>query len=513
MKLIDKTYKIYIISFIIGLFAKFCFSNNPVCYIYAILIFSMFLSLFYNAIQYINNKQSFYTGYSFGMGYFLSSLYWVFYSFECVGLEIPGYFAVILLCMYLSIYTGLSCYITSKFHKNSGKISFVILFATSWVFFEYLRGMIFTGFPWNLVGYTTYDIPYFPQIASILGIYGVSFIFLLIIGFIWTRSIKSIIYSISLFCLCYTFGYLHINNILGNHHEIDLKNDYEIIMIQPSIPQEQKMNRNYLFQNTNKCIELSQISNFNIKTKYIIVWPEDSINCFIEEAHEFRQYIAKNVCQNNDNIFIISGADRREKNNIYNSLFIFDKNGNILDFYDKKHLLPFGEFIPDFLSKTPLKKLTEGSINFSKGTKNRRININDIKDIKIDVIICFESVFPEEIVENPKDKPDCIINITNDAWFKKSDEPIQHLKTVCFRAIEYGLPIFRCTNNGISSYINHFGQIIKKLDTNVVDSITINTKQFITVDTIFSQYKNIPIVCILISILLIFITLSKHQCK
>lgn len=469
--------------FLSGALAKFCFCKGMT---FPFLFFPMIYVLLLN-IQRLRNqnykKGSFCLGYCFGVGYFGSTLYWVAESFKCVGLGNYGYIAVIFLVAYLSVYTGLVTMLTKIFAKT--KVDFLWIFSILWFFMEYLRGIMFTGFPWNLAGYTTYNIPYFSQIADIFGIYGVSFLFILIISlFTYKKTIKS---GVSILAVTLLYGYYKVEIYDGY---INPSNRNLVTIIQPSIPQEEKMNMHFLKDNINKYIDISNAEDI-YKGKKLIVWPEAAINIPINNHRKIVEYIGAGI--NHSDTFIVTGADRRgEEREIYNSLCVIDKHSEIIQFYDKRHLLPFGEFIPEFLLDIGLRKVTPGILNFSIGQKKRTIKIDGFE--QFDAVICYEIAFPGEIVDDKESK--WILNITNDSWFKDSDGPTQHLITACFRAIEEGKTIARCANNGISCIINCNGQITKQLKTDEVGKINSIMPQKYC-DTFFSKYHNKTILILL----------------
>ncbi len=141
-------------------------------------------------------------------------------------------------------------------------------------------------------------------------------------------------------------------------------------------------------------------------------------------------------------------------------------------------------------------------INFSPGDNDRLLKVDGIPPFG--VIICYEAAFPLEIVKTQRQRPKWIINITNDAWFATSDEIYQHLITTAFRAIEEGVPIFRCANTGVSCVINRFGKIMKKLPENTYGVIKTNTS-FSEKETIFSKFGNVPILICLFVIMFVCI--------
>ena len=193
----------------------------------------------------------------------------------------------------------------------------------------------------------------------------------------------------------------------------------------------------------------------------IVVWPEVAIPFYLNEEDELLSYIKSELPQNT---ILITGALRRNLDNenlkIYNSFYIIDKDN--IKFYDKKKLVPFGEFIP--LKKIfGFSKITDGSIDFSVGFKEQNLSI-DTKDKKLQVepSICFESIFQSF----PLISPDILINVTNDAWFGNTIGPRQHLAASIFRAVEKGIPLVRSANSGISAYINAEGEVVERIELN-----------------------------------------------
>lgn len=468
-------------TLLLGGCLKFCFCKGLAFPILLIPIFISLLIILANCSQ----KEAFKIGFLFGFGYFLGTLYWIAESFKCVGFGNYGYLAVLCLVLYLSIYTGTACYLTKRL--STTRINFILFFAIFWTICEYLRGIIFTGFPWNLIGYTSYDIPYFAQIADIFGIYGVSFILILIIGLLSYR--KTLLPACGILITLLSYGYYKTNLYDGY---VTPDSESEVIIIQPSIPQEDKLVPSKFKKNIDTHLRLSNLNNRLYLGSRLVIWPEAAINTPIESGSDLLKYIASSI--KNNNTYIVSGCDRfDEEKKLYNSLAIIDKNGEIQQFYDKRHLLPFGEFIPEFLLKLGLKKMTGGVINFSSGNLKRTIELPGVEPF--DCVICYEIVFPGEILDNPNSK--WILNITNDSWFKNSDGPTQHLKIACFRAIEEGRMIVRSANNGISAVIDCNGRLLQTLKTDVQGRIICKVPgKYHT--TLFSKYKNLPIAIILI---------------
>ncbi|MDR0942491.1 MAG: apolipoprotein N-acyltransferase [Holosporales bacterium] len=476
--------------FLAGGLAKFCFCKE---YSFPILAWPMFAVLLTVLINSKLNK-SFSIGFCFGTGYFGSSLYWIAESFKCVGLGNYGYVAVVLLVLYLSIYSAAACFLTKRFSRT--RLNFLILFASFWTLMEYARGIIFTGFPWNLIGYATYNIPFFPQIADIFGVYGVSFIFVLIVAFLTNK--KTMPWGLAIFSAILIYGYYKINIYDGY---IVPKEQCLTRIVQPSIKQEDKMDLTKFKKNLQKHITLSGLSSNIYKGKMLIAWPEAAINIPTTPKNGILNYVSSKLP---DDTYIIAGRDKIEQNRVYNGACVIGKKEGILQSYEKRHLLPFGEFIPEFLLNLGLRKVTPGIVNFTKGTSTRTIKIDGFN--KFDVVICYEAVFPGEILDDPDSG--WILNITNDAWFKDSDGPAQHLTAACFRAIEEGRAVVRVANNGISCVIDCNGRFQQRLETDEVGKIDVNMPSKYC-STFFSKHKN-KTVLILITVLIISLLIRGY---
>lgn len=435
-----------------GSLAKFLFCKGWTCPL--LILFVVCVPLF--LISHQKKAQALLFGFLFGIGYFGATLYWVAESFYCVGMNALAYPAVSLLVLYLSIYFAFTFFMTSVCSKT--QLQKIFFFAFFWAFFEYLRGIVFTGFPWNLISYATYDIPFVPQFASVVGPFGLSFLTVLFAGF-WSIR-RGCYFGILGFLLLGTFGYFKIQ-----YSPCFVPTEtFQISIVQPSIPQEEKNNFNLFRKNIEIQLALSGLEE-SYTGKKLIIWPEAAINVPINQKNGVLEYVSSHI--KHDDVFLVTGADFvGESNERYNGLAVICSNGRILQTYHKRHLLPFGEFLPDFLSKLGLGGLA-GGINYSRGKLKRTIEIPGFQ--KFDSLICFEIAFSNQIVDNKSSG--WILNITNDSWFKDSDGPSQHLVATCFRAIEEGKPVVRCANNGISCVIDCDGQILQKLETDKVGRI------------------------------------------
>jgi apolipoprotein N-acyltransferase len=485
----------YVSAFFAGSLAKLYFSGH-------ILGCSFVFISFYILLRFTETTKkkckAFLIGYCFGFSYFLSSLFWVSKGFDCVGLGNYGYIAVFILAGYLAIFPAFSCFFSKYFDLSRG--IFIYSFGALWSLSEYVRGFLFTGFPWNLVGCAFIDVPFFNQSCSVFGAYGFSFLCLLqCILLPYRQTLK---YSIGIVFASFLYGL--INNM---QTDFLVAPKEKVIIVQPSISQQEKMNFSKFWQNLDKHIALSDFDKAS-EGKRIIVWGEAAIPCFLNDCKNVLMDIASKI--KNENDILITGAHRKANEKVYNSVFVINSNAEILAYYDKKHLLPFGEFIPSFFDFLHLNKIAGDGENFSEGVEDRVINLQSFE--KFEALICYEIAFPGEIIE--KDRPGWLLNLTNDAWFGSSDGPKQHLGQVKMRAIEEGLPIIRCANNGVSCVIDAKGNVLSKLDTNEIGRIETDIPSAKAKKTLYSRVGNSLFLAIsVLSLFLIrlFIVLSKRR--
>ncbi|MDB2550575.1 apolipoprotein N-acyltransferase [Rickettsiales bacterium] len=422
-----------------------------------------------------NAREAFYLGWFFAFGHFAAGLYWISIS---LFVDIAQFwwllpFSLSLIPAALALYVALCCYFYCKIIDKfaiKDKIIKIFLFACLWIIFEILRSILFSGLPWNLLGYSLFFWNLMPQIASKIGIYGLSFvaiIFFTIPYFCYKNDftkLKNKIYL--LFCailliFIVIFGHLQINS--GNKQLKSIK----IRLIQPNIKQEDKWSKEERYNSFLKNITYSRgdFDNREGQKPDYIIWSEASTPYVLGNENKFLlNKISEAIPKGSK---LITGALRAgyDKDNklkqIWNSLFVINSDAKIINFYDKSHLVPFGEYIPLSQFLPFLSKITYGSLDFSSGGGNKTIQLSD--DISFSPLICYEIIFPWKVFDHDN-KPDFIINITNDAWFGVSSGPYQHLNMARMRAIENQIPVIRVANSGVTAIIDKNGQIIKKID-------------------------------------------------
>ena len=429
------------------------------------LIFINFLTLpllLYILINYVDKKTiSFFIGWIFGFGYFISNLYWITSSLTFdVKFRFIIPFALILIPLFLGIFYGLVTFLCNFFNLKN-KISSILIFSIFFGGIEFLRSFIFGGFPWNLLVFSLSNNLYSLQILSYIGTYSLNLlsitIFLLpvIFFFKYKSSTKFLIFSLSLILVVINFLYGDL--IIKNFEKKKYDNLGSIIrVVSPNIPIERFLSNQDTEKSINELITLSDPHNLK---KTVFIYPEGIItSIYLKDLKFFKQIFKDNY---NIKHKVILGINSINQNKIYNSLVVLNNETELLYKYNKNKLVPFGEFLPfeNFFKRVGLKKITQGYQSFSADDKREILEIDKLKFIPL---ICYEIIYSGKINQNNK-YYDFILNISEDGWFGKSIGPTQHLSHSIFRSIEEGKNVIRSTNNGVSAFVNPKGQIIKQI--------------------------------------------------
>ena len=471
--------------------------------------FSFFYLFLNNKLkQNKNTKLFFLYGWSFGFGYFVTNLYWISISLtfdQSFKFLIP--FSLILIPSFLALFYGLVSYLFLVFHQKSTISSFFI-FSLIFGVVEFLRGLILTGFPWNLIVYSLSKQLEFLSITSIVGTYGLNLFCISLFTspaiIFLSKTKKNIAVCIFLVITSILF-YVYGSSLKNSFYKVDNKTiDYKLRIIGSNIT----LDRFYSNTNTVSVIkDLIKLSSPDSSEKIIFVWPEGILPDISQE--ELKQYSSLFHQNFNEKHLFVIGINNKVINpssvNYFNSLSVYDYELNVLSSYNKINLVPFGEFLPfeNILKVIGLKPLTNSYQSFSKGKIREVIEIKlQNSTIKILPLICYEIIYSGKLFNNSNF--DFIINISEDGWFGKSIGPQQHFEHSILRAIENGKYIVRSSNNGIAAIINPIGVVEQSVDfgkSGYVDLMEMRKIQ----PTIFSKYGNkIFGLLILLYILLIF---------
>ena len=506
----------YLFPFLLG--GVTSFSLPPYNFLY--INFFTFPALLFILIKIQKKPNSiwlnFKVGWLFGIGYFLSNIYWIIYSLTFEDIFKPFIpFALILIPSFLGLFYGVATLIVSEF-KLKINFSSILIFSLVFSVIEFFRGFVLGGFPWNLIVYSWTKYLNSLQILSLIGTYSFNLIsitiFLVPLLIIFKKNIR---YQISL--LIFLLTVLICNNFYGswkikkNETLYRAFEDFKIKIISP------KISIDRFFEANNEHIiidELIELSNPDIFQRTIFIFPEGALaGVNLDTLKNFKKKFSKKFSDKHTIIMGIN-TERMINNSLktYNSMVILDNRLNLISEYNKIKLVPFGEFLPfeKFFKKIGLKKISYGYESFSAGNDRSSISLID-KNFNFIPLICYEIIYSGKVNLKLEDT-NFIINISEDGWFGNSIGPHQHFSHAIFRAIEEGKNIIRSTNNGISAYIDSNGIVIAKLKSTQKGVIEINKYKNLE-KTLFSKIGNkIFFYFILIYIILLFfIYKSKRE--
>ena len=503
-----KIYNESILLILLGLFSSF--SLPP--YNHIIINFVTF-SLFYFFLIRIsliskNKKIFFLYGWLFGFGYFASSLYWISLSLTFDNnfkFLIP--LSIVFIPAFLALFYGIVSYlfIIMKPKKNlSSFFLFSLIFGT----IEFLRGSIFTGFPWNLIVYSFSNYIEILNITSIIGTYSLNLFCISLFTspsiFIFRDDKKEILICILFLIITLSF-YVFGSQKIEKFHDIEVyKHDYKIRVISSKISIERFYNE---IDPVEVIEDLIKISSPQKNERIIFIWPEGILPEISKDQLQEYKWLFDNEF-NENHLLAIGINDVIEQDRVkkyFNSFSIYDHNLEIINSYKKVNLVPFGEFLPfeKILRQIGLKNITNNYQSYSRGEKRNIIEINKFNlSIKLLPIICYEIIYSGNIFDDRNF--DFIINISEDGWFGQSIGPQQHFAHSIYRAIESGKYILRSANNGITAIVNPLGIVEKQVDLNQSGYVDFIESKKIR-PTIFSKYGNkIFGLMILLYIFLIF---------
>jgi apolipoprotein N-acyltransferase len=466
---------VFVAPFILGSLSVLSFQPFNIIFVNFLIIPGIFLLL-----TYVNKKSKniyrkkpffsnlFFVGHSFGVGFFLFGTYWIAYSLtfdESFKFLIP--FSLILIPLFLGTFFGIATLIVGPFITNN--FSSILIFINSLAAVDYLRGKIFTGFPWNVWAYSWSWLPETIQVINFFGLYAfnlLSITFFCMPLFFFTKIKINMfipIILVTIFFMNFFYGSYKINKNkeIINAQSFAKNEVMNFKIVNPNFKLEYNLSEEEI---NSKIEDLIKYSDPDNDKNTIFIWPEGAfIGYNLVEINNF-----KKLFQNafSDNHLIVFGINTIEKNSnrYFNSFIVVNKNLEVIYQYNKKKLVPFGEFLPyeKTLKKIGLKKITKGHTSFTRGNKQENLYINNFN---ITPLICYEIIFPE-LIQRKKNVSNLIINISEDAWFGGSIGPYQHFAKAIFRAVENNTFVARAANQGVSAFISNTGIVLKKLEPN-----------------------------------------------
>jgi apolipoprotein N-acyltransferase len=441
-----------------GLGALMTFTMPPIGFVPALLV--CVPGLVFLSINAPTKWKSFLTGWVFGMGYFIFGLYWIsaalFVDIAQWGWVLP--LSAIVAPSLLALCYGFIPLIARRWRGSEA--GYALALAGAWSGIEYLRGHLFTGFPWNLPGYAWHwDLPVL-QSASVVGIYGVTLLTLVWAGLpAMTLRRRLVAGLLALFVVVQAGGTVRMAM-----NPTEQSGHYVVRLVQANIPEMTKWNADEEWRNLEKHLALTKSKPQTDDTPTFVVWPETSVNgdLNIPDLQPTAHIIAQALPKDSYGILGALRVNAEDQGHplFYNSVTVLDKHDKVLADYDKHHLVPFGEYIPfrDKIPFTPLALAVSGIGDFTRGPGPQTLRADKLPSFS--PLVCYEVIFPGEVVDE-KNRPDWLVNVTNDGWYGLTAGPHQHLGIARLRAIEEGLPLARAANTGISAMFDPVGRLLK----------------------------------------------------
>jgi apolipoprotein N-acyltransferase len=441
-------------------------------------------------------KSAFWLGWVFGFGYFLGGLYWFGNGPLTLDMWLVVPFATIGIPLFLAFFPAAASFLTFQF--SQAPLARVFAFTAFWCLFEWLRGHILTGLPWNLLGYT-WDMPLL-QVTSLIGIYGLTALTTLGACIFASRHKGWIGSALLMLGALWIWGDYRVTQFQRQNG--DDNTGVNLRIIQASIPQQTKWLVEHFQKNLDRYIALSHLPAE--RPLAAIIWPESSVTTLVDEQPPLLKLLAEAAPLEG---LLLFGAPRMVNGNLRTSMMGLNPQGQIVGIYDKSHLVPFGEYMP-LRSLVPFKKLTYGEQDYTPGPGPQTLLLPGLPTVS--PLICYEAIFPHEVIDG-KNRPHWMLNLTNDAWYGHSSGPYQHLQIVRVRAIEEGIPLVRSANNGISAVINSYGQILHRLELDEIGFIDFSLPKRLNYVTLYQQWGDIPFILLLVVLLALAFTCRFHQ--
>jgi len=406
------------------------------------------------------NRVAFLQGFCFAVGQFLLTLSWIAKAFTYQA-NMPawvGVAAVIALSLYLALFTGAASIFPRLMSRQLG-LPFVLAFAIAWMFLEWARSFLLTGFAWNPLGIIWLSLLPIAQGASVFGSSGLSGMVVLIAGLLCLMGRQHWRPALALALIVVAFG------VFGFGYARSLQalqtRPIHLRIVQPNISQDDRAIRSEVHRFDAIFSELSTKAGSQPR---LVLWPEAATAHVLDREPKARTEIAALLGPND---VLLTGSESivaQEKGTppeYHNSVFAMDSQAALLWRYDKAHLVPFGEYLPlrPLLSRIGLSRVVAGTSDFTVGPGPQTFPLPGFPSVGVQ--ICYEIIFPAHVVDSSH-RPDLLFNPSNDAWFGESGPP-QHLAHARLRAIEEGLPIVRSTPNGISAVISPRGELLASI--------------------------------------------------
>jgi apolipoprotein N-acyltransferase len=447
----------------------------------------------------VEGRRAFRLGYVAGLAHYLASLYWLL---NIPVMKLAPITAWLALSGFLALYPALWVWLCWKMYPGKAgqasslpiagetarmpallssnfehflsanwaqRVGWALSCAALWVTWEMVQARLFSGFPWNFLGASQYEMLPVIQIASFTGVYGVSFLAVWFsvsligaAGVVLRRSqnprqwMGEIALPLLVAGAVAVFGFRQVVQLPPPSVEL------KVALVQPSIPQRWIWSPEDNSRRFEQLLQLSESALTNQAGKpQLLVWPEAAVPGYVRWDTNIHDAVVNLVRRHR--VWLVLGADDAEPRDNpsdydnFNASFLIGPDGEFRATYRKRRLVIFGEYIP-LVRWLPFLERWTGMGSFTSGPGPVPFRVPEL-ELNTSVLICFEDVFPHGVREYVDDDTDFLLNLTNNGWFGESAAQWQHAANAVFRAVENSVPLVRCANNGITCWVTSWGQM------------------------------------------------------
>ncbi len=394
-------------------------------------------------------------------------VYWIAYTIAVPGNLgwFLGGLAAFFVAAYLAVYVSLAAAFAHRVRRRFG-LAGLWLFPAAWVCLEYGRSTLFSGFPWLLLGYSLSGHALLRQAADLAGVYGLGFLLATANVCLYGAGAKAALgtrggilprLAGAVAVVAFLLAYGSVGKATdgpGNTGDT-----VRVGIAQGNIDQSVKWDPDH--QKETLGVYRAMTEEAGQDGSEVVVWPETAAPFFYGWEPELSPAVDA-VAQEN-RVPLIFGApwfDPSGGGRYFNSVFLLGADGIAQGRYDKRHLVPFGEYIPLRRLLFFLRKLTEGEEDFSAG---KGPALFTVRGKPVGATVCYEAIFPAIVRASVREGATWLVNVTNDAWFGDTAAPHQHLAMARMRSVEFRRPLVRAANSGISAIIDERGEIVAEL--------------------------------------------------
>lgn len=459
-------------------------------------------------------KQSFILGLIAGFSHYAILIYWIpsvpaHYGGVSVGLSIIIY---ILLVLFLALYWAFFSLISTKLYQSFPKLCFLLI-PFAWISLEYILTYLFTGFPWGLLGSSQYLNIYFIQVASVTGVYGLSFVLVLFQSmflYSMTYAKKAPFLSVMGFVLL-----IHFLGFLSLKFSSSPEKSFPAAVIQGNVSSDiywDRISGQEIWKLFNHHLDLTQQAY--AKGARLIIWPEFTVplcfSCSESLQRRFKDILLRFVKEKNCTLLLGTNEETGPPGQkIYHNTALCLSPDHSVTYYYKMHLVPFGEYTPYKNIFLFIEKMTHAIGDITPGTYH---SLHNFRGHRFGSPICYEIIFPNLVRKFAKKGANFLVTITNDGWYGKSSAPYQHFAMAALRAVENRRYLLRAATTGISGIIDPHGRILSKSELMTSAYLTGNIipSQRLSIYTKFGDV--LPILSLTLTLIfLILAVVKKHE--